>query len=295
MTTACSEFGDHDAHLLLLLGREDVDDAVDRRRRALRVQRAEDEVAGLRGGERGRDRLEVAHLADEDHVRVLAERGLQRFGEARRVGADLALVDDALLVAVHELDRILDREDVLGARAVDLVDDRGERRRLTGAGRAGDEDEPARILGEAVQDRAGGSSSSSVLISCGIETEGRADRLALVVDVDAEAGEARHRVGEVELAVQLEVLLLLAREDPVEERARVVGVNGSKPSARTMCPRTRNAGGLPTVTCRSEAPSATICSSRSSMEVSCWHSPSTELSAARCSSLECRRALTHRG
>ena len=50
--------------------------------RALRVQRAEDEVAGLGGGERGRDRLEVAHLADEDHVGVLAKRGAQRLGEA---------------------------------------------------------------------------------------------------------------------------------------------------------------------------------------------------------------------
>ena len=54
------------------------------------------------------------------------------------------------------------------------------------------------------------------------EAERRADRFALVVDVDAEAREARHRVGEVELALQLEVLLLLAREDPVEERTRVI-------------------------------------------------------------------------
>ena len=44
---------------------------------------AEDEVAGLGGGQRGRDRLEVAHLADEDHVRVLAQRGAQGLGERR--------------------------------------------------------------------------------------------------------------------------------------------------------------------------------------------------------------------
>ena len=46
--------------------------------RVLRVQRGEHEVAGLGRGQRGRDRLEVAHLADEDHVGVLAQRGLQR-------------------------------------------------------------------------------------------------------------------------------------------------------------------------------------------------------------------------
>ena len=79
---------------------------------ALRVQRGEDEVAGLGRGQRGRDRLEVAHLAEQDHVGVLAERGAERLGEAAGVGADLALVDDAALVPVQELDRILDREDV---------------------------------------------------------------------------------------------------------------------------------------------------------------------------------------
>ena len=84
---ALQRAGEHDPDLLLLLGREDVDDPVDRARRALRVQRAEHEVAGLGGGERGADRLEVAHLADEDHVRVLAERGAQGLAEAGGVHA----------------------------------------------------------------------------------------------------------------------------------------------------------------------------------------------------------------
>ena len=120
----CSVDGELHAHLVLLLGREDVDDAVDRLRRALGVQRREDEVPGLGGGERGRDRLEVAHLADEDHVGVLAQRRAERLGEGRRVGADLALVDDAALVPVQELDRVLDREDVLVPGVVDVVEQR---------------------------------------------------------------------------------------------------------------------------------------------------------------------------
>ena len=134
---------------LALLGRrEDVDDAVHGLRRVLGVQRGEDEVAGLGRGQGRADRLHVAHLADEDHVGVLAQRGLQAEREGRRVRPQLALVDDALLVVVQELDRVLDREDVLVARLVDLVDDRGERRRLARARRARDEHDAARLLGE---------------------------------------------------------------------------------------------------------------------------------------------------
>ena len=71
----------------------------------------------------------------------------------RRVGADLALVDDAVLVAVDELDRIFHRDDVAGPLLVDLVDHRGERRRLAGAGRAGHQHQAARPLRQLGADR----------------------------------------------------------------------------------------------------------------------------------------------
>jgi hypothetical protein len=54
----------------------------------------------------------VAHLAHEHHVGILAERVLEGIAERLRVAPDLALVDDATLVLVDELDRVLDREDV---------------------------------------------------------------------------------------------------------------------------------------------------------------------------------------
>ncbi len=136
--------GELRADLSLLLAREDVDDAVDRRRRAARVQRREDEMPRLRRRQRGGDRFEVPHLAEQDHVGVLAEGAAQSFGKPARVAADLALVDEALAVAVEELDRILDRQDVRGTGPVDLVDHRRQRRRLPGAGRSSDQDEAAR-------------------------------------------------------------------------------------------------------------------------------------------------------
>ena len=82
------------------------------------------------------DRLEVAQLADQDDVGVFAQRGAQRHREALRVAVHLALVDEAALVLVDVLDRILDREDVILPLVVDLVDHRGERGRLAAARRA---------------------------------------------------------------------------------------------------------------------------------------------------------------
>ena len=69
-------------------------------------------MPGLGGRERRPHGLLVAHLADQDHVRVLAQDPAHRAGEALGVEADLALVDDRELVAVQVLDRVLERDDV---------------------------------------------------------------------------------------------------------------------------------------------------------------------------------------
>ena len=69
-----SDRGSHPPRLVLVIHRPDVDHAVDRLGGVLGVQRREDEVTGLGDGERGLDRLEVTHFADEDDVRVLAHR-----------------------------------------------------------------------------------------------------------------------------------------------------------------------------------------------------------------------------
>src|SRR5439155_710407 len=128
--------------------RHDPNAAVDRLRRRVRVQRAERQVAGLGDAERRFDRLEIAHLADEHDVRVLAERRAERVAEAVGVAVHLALVHQTVLVLMHELDRVLDGQDVIVALGVDLVDHRRQRRRLAAAGRAGDEHQAARLLRE---------------------------------------------------------------------------------------------------------------------------------------------------
>ena len=79
---------------LLLVRREEVDDAVDGLGGVDGVDRREHEVAGLGGGQRRAHGLLVAHLADQDHVRVLAQDAPQGALERRGVDPDLALVDD---------------------------------------------------------------------------------------------------------------------------------------------------------------------------------------------------------
>src|SRR6266853_455335 len=92
----------HGAHVRLLVGGEDVHHAVDRRRRAVGVQRPHYEDAHLGRGDCDAHGLEVAQLADQDHVGVFAQRRVHRGGETRAVHTDLALADEAALSLVHE-------------------------------------------------------------------------------------------------------------------------------------------------------------------------------------------------
>ncbi len=136
-----------------MVGREDVDDPVDRLCCVIGVQGREDQMPGLGDGQGRRDGLQVAHLADLDDVGILAKRRPQRAGEIVRVGPDFALDDHRAVVTVHVLDRILDRDDVDGTSPIDLVEHGRHGRRLARPGRAGHEDEPVGPIDEVMADR----------------------------------------------------------------------------------------------------------------------------------------------
>ena len=141
----------HRAHHVLLGGRKDVDHAIDGLRGRARVQRAENEVARFRCSQRQPDRFEIAHLADQDDVRIFTQRCAQRVGERKRVRADFTLVDQALFRIVDELDRVFDGQDVTVQIGVDVIDHRGECGRLAGARRPGYQHEAARRLADVLK------------------------------------------------------------------------------------------------------------------------------------------------
>ena len=72
----------------------------------------EHQPPGLGGGQRQLAGFAIAELADQQHVDVLARRRAQAGGDRRDVQPDLALDDDAAPVLEHDLDRILDGDDV---------------------------------------------------------------------------------------------------------------------------------------------------------------------------------------
>ncbi len=72
VSTACQVIGKHDADLFLLCHREDIDDAVYGLRGAVGMHGGEDQVAGFRRVNGQVHRFQVAHLADEEDIRVFA-------------------------------------------------------------------------------------------------------------------------------------------------------------------------------------------------------------------------------
>ncbi len=204
-TTPRSEAASVEADLLLLERREEVDDPVDGLGGVGRVERRDHQVAGLGRGQGRPHRLGVAHLADEDHVWVLAQHPAHGRRVVGGVGADLSLVDERQLVGVQHLDRVLDRDDVDRARLVDVVDHGRHGRGLARTGRTGDQDHPPGLVGQPPYH---GRQPERLERRCARKhpAKDQADRPALAEHVDAEATEARDAVGEVGLVAGFELV-----------------------------------------------------------------------------------------
>ena len=86
------------------------------------MQRAEHQVTRFSGGDGRTDRLEVAHFADEDDVRVLTQGAANGLGEARDVVTDFTLGHERLGGLVIEFDRVFNGDDVHRTLVVDDVE-----------------------------------------------------------------------------------------------------------------------------------------------------------------------------
>ena len=112
---------------------------------------------------------------------------------------------------MEDLDWILDRDDVLVARPVDVVDHGRERRRLAGARRARDEHQAPVLIREPFH-----AGRHAELVEAWNLARNHAERerdgAALPERIDAEAGQPFDRVGDVEVTGLVERAEALGRE-----------------------------------------------------------------------------------
>ena len=219
---ALERAGEHDPDLLLLLGREDVDDPVDRAR-----ARSGCAACRARGG---RSRRRSAR-SRSSRGRASRRRGSRRGpGGARPRSASPKLVASAPISRWLTMHRLWRCTNSIGSSIVRMW---SVRLRLTSSIIAASVVDLPEPVGPVTSTSPRGCIASAASVERQAEllerlqllrddAEGGAERAALEVDVDAEAGEAGNRVRGVDLALDLELLLLLGREHAVEQLLRDV-------------------------------------------------------------------------
>ena len=219
---AFERFGKRGANLVLLIRRENVDDAVDRLGRARSMQGAEDKVTGGGRGQRQLDRFMIAHFTDEQDIRIFTERAAQCSRERARVNADFAMLHETILAAMHKFDRIFDRDDVVVPLQVRVIHHRRERGRLARTGRPGHEHESLFEQRKFFQDRR----KTQLLDRQHLRRnrDGRPPRCRISAGKNSRDNgpDARNFVTEIDVGCFFEDLDLPFRRDLVDHRLEIV-------------------------------------------------------------------------
>ena len=123
---------------------------------------------------------------------------------------------------MRELDRVLDRHNVRGARRVDLVNERGQRRGLARARRAGHQHQASLELRELGQ-RVWQAESGKLEVAGRQRARDKGHHAALTREVETEASTVRERVADVDIARALEARARHVGEHRVHERLHLFG------------------------------------------------------------------------
>ena len=185
------------------------------------MQGAEHQVAGFRSGQRQADGFQVAHLAHENDIRIFAQGTAQGVVEGQRVRSHLALVDQAFLRFMHELDRILDGQDMSMLVLVDVIHHCRQGGRLARAGRPRHQHDAAGILGYLLEYfRAVQFFQGQHLRGNG--TEHGTGATVLDEGIDTETREIRNGKGKVAFQILFVVLALSVVHDVVHHAVYVL-------------------------------------------------------------------------
>src|SRR3979409_2260648 len=138
-----------------------------------------------------------------------------------------ALIHEALFMIVQKFDRVFDRNHMLFALAVDLVEHGRKRRRFSRAGRTSDQHQATRFVAEGFHYNWQAEGVEALDLP-GDRPENRSDRATLLEQVAAEARQILQAKRKIELEILLEPVLLGIGEHAVGPRLR----NGRRTAAR---------------------------------------------------------------
>ena len=110
-------------------------------------------MPGFRCGERGLDRLVVAHLTDTNNVGILPQSMDERMVKGTHIGQHLLLHHDGPTVFMNSFDGIFNGQDLAAPLSIDEVDHVVHGRGLARSGGARDQDEPVGLTSQFIDAR----------------------------------------------------------------------------------------------------------------------------------------------
>ena len=178
-------------------------------------------MAGLGEIDRVLHGFPIPHLADKNHVGRLPQRIFQRQIVGFGIYAHFALVHQRLLVAVEELDGVFDGDDVLPALAVAVIQHRRQGGRLTAAGAAQKNHQPALSHDDVLerQRQIQFLDSRNPLLD---QPQHHAGAAALGEGADPKPGEIGEMQGKIELMLPVELPRLAVVHDRPHQQFRLL-------------------------------------------------------------------------
>src|SRR5581483_4049743 len=171
------------------------------------------------------DGFQVAQLADEDYVRVFAQRAAQGSGKGFGVDAHFPVVDKAVFTFMDKLDGVLDSDDMIPAVLIGIINHGSQGGGFAGSGRAGHDDQALVEHGELLQyRRKRGVEFLKVLEGkhpAGNLAEHRPDAVFLVEEIGAKAGNSRNFITKINITVLLKAFDLIFGGNFVEHQLQV--------------------------------------------------------------------------
>ena len=201
------------------------------------MQRAEDQMARFRGGNRQLNGFQIAHFTHENHVGIFAQRRPQCAGKTFRVITNLPLTDQTFDRIVNKLQGIFQRQNMFVAGLINMMDERRQSGGFTTARGTGHQDQSILGLTHGLENWRGFQFFKRQHLKRN-NPEGGGNTGQLLKDVNAKPGDSRCGIGKIKIVSLLEPFNLILGQNLINHRLQdVIGQRGAQWLERSLQPQ----------------------------------------------------------